>query len=119
MKRDMDLAREILLAVEALGPNDTLDQGGLPHRNSTEVGYHIGLLHEAGLLKAIDARSFGNIYAWIAQSLTWDGHEFLDSIRSDTVWQKVKGQAASKGVDLTFDTIKAIAAAVMKGLLGL
>jgi hypothetical protein len=119
MKRDMDLAREILLAVEALGPNDTLDQVGLPHRNSTEVGYHIGLLHEAGLLNAIDARTLGNSHAWLAQSLTWGGHEFLDSIRSDTVWQKVKGQAASKGVDLTFDTIKALAVAIVKGALGL
>ncbi|EOV9525803.1 DUF2513 domain-containing protein [Bacillus cytotoxicus] len=27
---------------------------------------------------------------WIYSSLTWEGHEFLDAIKNDTVWNNVK-----------------------------
>jgi hypothetical protein len=36
-------------------------------------------------------------FNWRATSLTWQGHEFLDSVRRDTVWQKVKLFVAEKG----------------------
>lgn len=37
------------------------------------------------------------------------GHEFLDNIRSDTNWNKIKTLIKSKGGELTFETIKAAA----------
>lgn len=37
---------------------------------------------------------------WIYASLTWDGHEFLDSIRNDNVWIKAKEGIKSKGLEL-------------------
>lgn len=52
-----------------------------------------------------------------ASRLTWTGHEFLDAIRSDTVWNKTKQTFSSKGLDMTFDLIKTVAAGVTTSLL--
>ncbi len=54
-----------------------------------------------------------------ATRLTWTGHEFLDATRSDTVWNKTKETFTTKGLDMTFETIKAVAAAAMTSMLGL
>ena len=58
------------------------------------------------------------LYYW-AKGLTWQGHEFIDAIKNETVWNKVKGEAGKRGVDLSFETIKAIATGVVKSLLNL
>jgi hypothetical protein len=51
--------------------------------------------------------------------MTWEGHEFLDSIRDKPTWDKVKGRAAEKGATLSFELIKAIAISYAKSKLGL
>jgi hypothetical protein len=59
---------------------------------------------------------------FIAQRLTWEGHEFLDGIRSNSVWERTKKSFREKGVEMTFDLVKVVAkeaaVAVMKGALG-
>ena len=58
MKRDMDLVRSILLAIEA-NQNDPFDWIDLdiPGRSPWEVAYHIMILAEAGLIEAQDLSS--------------------------------------------------------------
>lgn len=41
-------------------------------------------------------------------NLTWLGHEFLDKIRNETAWNKIKNIVKSKGVDMSFDVIKIV-----------
>jgi hypothetical protein len=45
------------------------------------------------------------------------GHDLLDTMRSTTIWEKIKVTGKSKGIELTFDTIKAMAAVALKNLL--
>ena len=45
--------------------------------------------------------------------MTWRGHEFLDQVRQDTVWNKVKGAAREKGLDLSMDVVVSIAKTVI------
>lgn len=99
MKRNLDLARNILLAIE----NDEEATGrGLVSLciddgySQEEVAYHVKLLHEAGLIEAID-RSGGIHLRWDPQSLTWYGHEFLDSARNENIWEKGKKLAEKVG----------------------
>lgn len=76
------------------------------------------LLDEAGL---INARSLGPAtaaQACVGLSLTWDGHEFLDKVRSETVWAKVKGLAKDKGLDLSIDVIKLAAKMAIEAMFG-
>lgn len=35
-----------------------------------------------------------------------EGHDLLETIRTDTIWNKIKNISKDKGVELTFDTIK-------------
>lgn len=117
MKRDWHLIKKILIAVEEMETTC----GKLPPEftgyDEETASYHINLLHQAGL---ITASCVGNgtspLHCW-AHSLTWEGHEFIDSIRSDTAWNRITKTAREKGLDLSFALIKAIAEGVIKGLI--
>ncbi|WP_019518458.1 DUF2513 domain-containing protein [Aggregatibacter actinomycetemcomitans] len=60
---------------------------------------------------------FGSDVSYAALSLTWQGHEFLDKIRNDSVWNKVKSTVQSKSLDLSFDVIKQVATALIGSML--
>lgn len=123
MKRNWDTIRLILTKVEDkhdsryalllkhFEPFDNLDQ--------FEISYHVRLLLEIGLVEGrIDGPVGGGKPATFAiLRLTWAGHEFLDSIRSDTVWNKTKETFTTKGLDMTFDLIKTVVAGVTTALL--
>lgn len=123
MKRNWDTIRLILTKVEGkhdssyalllkhFEPFDHLDQ--------FEISYHVRLLLEIGLVEGrIDGPVGGGKPATFAiLRLTWAGHEFLDSIRSDTVWNKTKETFSTKGLDMTFDLIKSVVTGVTTALL--
>lgn len=98
MKRDMDLARKILLAVEewegypfpAQLVNQRLEAEGYSFE---QVNYHVWLLENGGLLVAAEAG--GDVFA--PCYLTWAGHEFLEAVRDDTRWNTVKRAMAAVG----------------------
>ena len=79
------------------------------------VPYHLELLADAGLVKGF--RTAGDAY--YPRSLSWQGHDFLDAIRDETVWNKTKGIMKGKGGSITFDVLKALATSVLKGMFGL
>ena len=81
------------------------------------------LLIEAGLVKGQVVGTIGpEVKDFFGQRLTWEGHEFLDAIRSDTVWNKTKKIFTEQGVSMTFELVKTVAkeatSALMKGALG-
>jgi len=106
MKRDWDLIREILTKVEECNPNV---KGVQPSDFSidahTAVAYHVKLLIDAGLVEGEMTPSMH----FDVESLTWEGHEFLDSIRDDTVWEKTKTIFADKGISMSIDLVKGVA----------
>lgn len=97
MKRDMDLVRDIMLAVEASDKNPLgwveLDHLGRPE---SEIGYHVVLMEEAGLIEARELNTMAR-YLSLPKRLTWRGHEFLDAIREPEVWRRTKGGLAKVG----------------------
>ena len=51
-----------------------------------EVAYHCKLLYEAGFVASYNPKYGSNtLLAFSVGGMTWDGHEFLDKIREDTV----------------------------------
>lgn len=120
MKRDWELVRKILIAVEEIQGHDQQVSGDdVAGYDAALVSYHIYLLKEAGLLEATCSSYLNEPRACFAFELTWEGHEFLDQIRSKTVWNKTVGLLREKGLDLSFSTIKVAAGAVAKTLIGL
>jgi hypothetical protein len=105
MKRDMDLARAILMEVEKL----PFDGGGhkilISGHSANEISYHLLLLHEAGLIEALDLS--GDEYVlWQAKRLTYPGHEFLDAARNNTLWAKAKDTVTNKTGTLSLEALK-------------
>ncbi len=104
MKRDMDLARRILLALEEA----PFDLRGvtikLPDVSEEALQYHLLILSEANLIKAIDASSRDGP-SYLPERLTWLGHEFLDASRNDTFWKKAKTAVLEKTGGLAFDVL--------------
>jgi len=72
-----------------------------------EISYHIQLLNENGFIDAADHNT-SNRYCWRAKKLTWIGHDYLDAIRDDNRWEKVKAWVADAGKILTMETMKQV-----------
>jgi hypothetical protein len=99
MKRDIDLVRKILIACEehpsGFAPYNMKVEG----YTASQIGYHIHLMVEAGLLHGDSVTTTeSDSPVGIASGITWEGYEFLDAARSETVWAKVK--IAASGLPL-------------------
>ncbi len=121
MKRDMDLVRTILQKVEASedpwGLHKTLDIEGY---TQNQISYHIKLLHEAGLLDAQEVSEMGpDGFRWWPGSLTWDGQDFLNAAKDDSLWKKAKETVIKPGASFTFDLLLAWLKAQVTTTLGL
>jgi len=101
MKRDMDLVREMLLAVEECERFDGPGTMEIEGRDESEVTYHVKLLRQAGLLEVLPPSSNPYGASWSVIGLTWQGHEFLDAARNDTTWRKALGILQRAGVGAT------------------
>ncbi|EGR3866455.1 DUF2513 domain-containing protein [Vibrio cholerae] len=113
MRRDMDLVRELMLAVE--GHLSHIQSIKFPNYSQDEVYYHIALLIEAGLLKGdclmVKNASMAPAKVYI-EKLTWEGHEFLDDIRKENIWEVIKADFKNDSLA----TIKAVAKDLTLGL---
>ena len=112
MKRDWELVREILLRVEDLPKDRDLWVKDFTGKDPDMVIYHVHLLRQAGFLEGDRPRE-----KVMPGDLTWEGHEFIDTIRPEPVWRRVKAYAAEKGLDLSLEVIKTTAVAVLKNAL--
>lgn len=122
MKRDWEIIRNILQRLEDKdSPNSYINMNDFPDHDAQAVGYNMKLLHQAGYIEAKILNSSegdGEIAAALTSSMTSAGHDLLDTIRSKTVWTKIKDIASEKGLDLTFDVVSSIGKKVMESMLG-
>lgn len=61
----------------------------------------------------------GELYHFIGVALTWEGHEFLDAARSDTVWVKATSTIGQQVGSAGIEVLKALLQATIKGMIGL
>jgi hypothetical protein len=107
----MDLARELLIQIseDSLRSDDWGDVETYHLKMLSDVGYIQGIT----FLKTYDGLHFG----LANPQLTWTGHEFLDTIRSNTIWTKIKKFVNDKGADLSVEAIKLAASSVLASTL--
>lgn len=114
MKRDMDLVRLILLEIEDKYSSTAIYDLAVDGYDTETVAYHCKILYEAGLISDYKAQYADNeIYVFGVGSLTWGGNNFLEKIRDDSQWKKVKETITKKGLPLVVDTIKSVANALI------
>lgn len=123
MKRDMDLIRRLMLDIEKrpAGTHLTGDDLIQPGDDEAVVAEHLVLLIEQDMLKGkgIQTLSGLDIAHILIFSITWKGHEFLDAVREDTIWQKTKDKLASVGGSATLDIVTQVGAQFVRQMLGL
>lgn len=118
MKRDMDLVREILLEIEKQYISTAIYNLKIEGYNMETVAYHCKILHEAGLIFDYGAKYTGDgIYYFAVGALTWEGHDYLDKIRDNSIWKKTKDVITEQGLPLVIDTIKTVSTALLQQLL--
>jgi len=111
MKRDSDLIRAILLAVEAEDRCEVFRLSNIPGFADEAMEFHIRLLVERGFLKTYyPDRKDGQ--PWVCLRLSWEGYDFLDNIRDPVVWRAVK-RVSSKVGSWSLDTLAAVAKAML------
>lgn len=114
MKRDMDLVRLILLEIEDKYRSTAIYDLSIDGYDTETVAYHCKILHEAGLISDYKAQYADNeIYVFGVGSITWDGNDFLEKIRDDSQWKKVKEIITKKGLPLIIESIKSVANALI------
>lgn len=120
MKRDLELIRKMVLAIE------DAPSGWAPHPlkiegySDTQVGYHAYLLIDAGLAMGQDASTFDSeAPEGFVSKLTWAGHEFADASRDDTRWKNAMGAVREKAGTVTIGVLTQLLVALMKGALGI
>jgi hypothetical protein len=97
MKLDKDLVREILLQVEASPDPMEMVNLSIPDHSQEEIAYHVQILDEAGFIEALNLTTMSG-YDWRPRRLTYEGHEFLDTIRDAEAWRFTKETAKNAGV---------------------
>ncbi|MCG6508527.1 DUF2513 domain-containing protein [Vibrio parahaemolyticus] len=101
MKRDMELIRKLLLTIEE-NPRQLEVEG----YDKNQVKYHALLLIEAGFLDGNVSDTLANtsvVPSFVSVNrLTWDGHEFLDNIRKEEVWNTIKTEFKDASISSVF-----------------
>lgn len=69
------------------------------------INEHIELLKKAGLIEATIMRDFSGICGVSIQGLTWEGHDFLDVAKDDSIWLKAKETILKPAVSITFTVL--------------
>lgn len=114
MKRDMDLIRTILLEVEKSSSLNGC-RIEVPGHSPEELYYNAQQARDAGL---IEGRFLPNSTEFHVLRLTYEGHEFLDAARTDTLWSKAKETVTKSTGTLTLEGLKIALAALVKHALG-
>lgn len=111
MKLNYDCVREVMLCLEA-EPYIKLNEDGdvyfdflslqnicakIPHFTKEDVYYALFNLEQAGYINTSELDASDVVYEFCVNYITYPGHEFLESIKEPSVWEKTKSVAAKAG----------------------
>lgn len=101
MQRDMDLIREILLAISEREDLKAREIDIVGH-DLPKVRRHIQMLHQAGY---IDGTPFKERV--LVRDLTMAGHDFAAAISRKSVWEEIKRRFSSRELSsIPLDVVK-------------
>jgi len=114
MKLNIDCVRDILLYC------DQEDNAYIEYRSpwsfngheysQHEMVYHVGLCNDADFFHRA---CLDNVPSCEVEGLSFEGQKYLDTIRSESVFAKVKEEVKKKAVPVTLEVVKGVAVAVI------
>lgn len=130
MELDYNCVRDLLLFLES--ELELLDTGygfefnaiyfddvarNLKKYRKEVIAYTTLKLDEAGYVN-VDCEYGDECYHnFTFYGITYEGHQYLDSIKSESIWSKILSKSKEKGLSLTFDVIKALATTLVTSAL--
>ena len=119
MKRDMELVRKILIALEeyphGLAPEPLVVDGYTPE----QVGFNCHLMLQAGLIYGVDETALEDFSPIVRPvSITWNGYKFLENTKNPNVWEQTRSLINSLG-GASFSVWSSVATKVVMKNLGL
>lgn len=119
MKRDLELIRKILVAIEEKQSMEA-EEITLEGYDFETIAFHLVLLNEARFIKAIIREDeSGEVVSALAIRLTWDGSEFLQVARNDNAWNKSKKLIGEKSISVSIAILTELLKSLVKETLGL
>lgn len=120
MQRDWNIIRAILQQLEEQQSyGDVLRPESIKGYDVEVVSYHMDILDQAGIInaKCQSARSRKRSIFCLAMNLTWEGHELLDSIKSNGAWNRLQKLLREKSIDLSYQAVKMAEGHIIKDTL--
>ena len=120
MKRDLNLFRDILLEIEKMpAGEDWILKENSSHLYSNEseertILEHLILMQDAHLISKAVSKGSSGCYELYSCNLTNEGYDFLNAIRSTTIWEKIKTTVLDKGISYSIEAIVLIAKKLAK-----
>lgn len=116
MKFNIECVRDVLLEIESLDFNHSLPFKELAQKldsySSDELSYTCLKLYEAGFLKIVIKNTGTSVHVVRIIDITYEGHQFLENIRNQSMWDKIKEKAHSIG-SISIPVIQQIAGTVL------
>ncbi len=121
MKLDHNCVRDLLLYLEDnLKYNDKININNLTLKNYNKqtLMYTADRLIEAEYINPLICWNCNEQHVIIVKSITYQGHQFLDTIRDKSVWETTKSKI-SKFTSVSLPIIQQVASNYIKSKLGL
>lgn len=122
MKRDIDLIRALLTALEEKDNDDMVSTISVDGFTELEVKYHLVLMDQAGLIRCeriVSSSTSDRIIDVLPFGLSWKGHEFLESARNEEIWNKAKSVSKARLGSISFEILSTLLIELSKKAVGL
>lgn len=119
MKRDWNLVRQILLKAESSLPGESIDSFTCEEFDEATIIEHIEIMIESKLLDGDVNKTQAGSSGFLLHKITWEGHNFLENARNDTIWKKVMAQAKEKGTSTSFVVLNGLLTKAAQKYVGL
>lgn len=129
MKLNQECVRDLLLAIEEQLRLDSIDIENLMDQSDNylrvndqykyeldELIYTAQKLKEAGFINGSSSINYDQFTDFIVESITWDGHKFLDTVRDNKVWSDTK-KITSKFSSVSLSLVETVASTVISQII--
>lgn len=131
MKLNINCIRDVLLSIEeksnlnddfvpiGIHLNDLFNDKSLSSYSDKEIVYTIKKLYEAEYIKADFQYASNTLYICNIYELTYEGHQLLDSIRNNKIFETINQKLDKFGSSVTVEILKLLATNLVKEKLGI
>lgn len=124
MRLNYDCIRDVLLSLEDMFVlNEDLETNiiivsdlceELPDYSKQDIAYSLVMLEEADYIHAHIQYADDCILDIIVSGITFEGHKYLDTVRTSAVWEETKKTFKEKAIEMTIETIKLVAKSIIQ-----